>query len=419
MAGDDARQDLSSAMHGTIAHPPLAYYNEIEPFAAQWLRNLIAAGHIALGDVDERDIRDVVPTELSRYTQCHFFAGIGIWSHALRLAGWDDSRPVWTGSCPCQPFSSAGKGDGFADDRHLWPSWHHLIRVAMPPVVFGEQIADGGGGAWLDLVCDDLEDLAFAIGPIGAPAAGFGAPNGRHRFFFVAYANAGGQRIAGNATERAQEIDLSHAAQREPAGDVVGPDGLPDIDDNFDGLMADPSPSRRRALQRTAETNRRTPIESDGHGDVGGMGHPSSPGSRRNARAIHRSQSEGESEWSGAWPLAYELEPAGDAGELGDAGRSGFQIGSLPDGRRGIVRIKGPAAAQAGVVGGFWRDADLILCRDEKDGEPDWKWRPVEEGTFPLASGDPGRVGCLRAYGNAINAQVAAHFIRVAMEVMP
>ncbi len=26
-----------------------AYYNEIDPFAAQWLRNLINAGHIAPG----------------------------------------------------------------------------------------------------------------------------------------------------------------------------------------------------------------------------------------------------------------------------------------------------------------------------------------------------------------------------------
>jgi DNA (cytosine-5)-methyltransferase 1 len=36
-----------------------AYYNEIDPYCAQWLRNLIAAGHIADGDVDQRDIRAV------------------------------------------------------------------------------------------------------------------------------------------------------------------------------------------------------------------------------------------------------------------------------------------------------------------------------------------------------------------------
>jgi len=40
-----------------------AYYNEIDPYSAQWLRNLIAAGHIAPGDVDERPILEVTPDE--------------------------------------------------------------------------------------------------------------------------------------------------------------------------------------------------------------------------------------------------------------------------------------------------------------------------------------------------------------------
>ena len=79
------------------------YYSEVDPAAAAALRALIADKFIAPGDVDERSIEDVSPADLMGYTQCHFFAGQGVWSYALRLAGWPDDRPVWTGSCPCFP----------------------------------------------------------------------------------------------------------------------------------------------------------------------------------------------------------------------------------------------------------------------------------------------------------------------------
>lgn len=118
-----------------------AYYNEIDPFAAQWLRELIKAGHIAPGEVDTRSIENVAADDLAGFTQCHFFAGIGTWSYALRCAGWPDDRPVWTGSCPCQPFSAAGKRKGTADERHLWPSFFRLISQCRPDVIFGEQVA--------------------------------------------------------------------------------------------------------------------------------------------------------------------------------------------------------------------------------------------------------------------------------------
>jgi len=163
-----------------------AYYNEHDPYAAQWLRNLIAAGHIAPSDVDEMSIEDVLPSDLDGYTQCHFFAGIGVWSLALRRAGWPDDRSVWTGSCPCQPFSSAGQRAAFDDERHLWPAWHHLITQRKPPQVFGEQVAAADGYAWLDLVQTDMEAAGYAFGPVVLPAAGVGAPHGRHRIFFVA-----------------------------------------------------------------------------------------------------------------------------------------------------------------------------------------------------------------------------------------
>lgn len=163
-----------------------AWYNENDPYAAQWLRNLISAGEIAPGIVDERSIEDVLPTELIGYTQCHFFAGIGVWPYALRQAGWSDDRPVWTGSCPCQPYSAAGKGKGFADERHLWPAWFHLIEQREPSIIFGEQVEAAIKYGWIDLVQFDLEGIGYATGAVNLPAAGVGAPHIRQRLWFVA-----------------------------------------------------------------------------------------------------------------------------------------------------------------------------------------------------------------------------------------
>ena len=290
-------------MH-VIGTKPFALYNEIDPFAAQWLRNLIAAGHIAPGEVDERSIEDVTPDDLRGFTQCHFFAGIGVWSHSLRLAGWPDDRPVWTGSCPCQPFSAAGKGDGFADERHLWPHFFHLISECRPQHVFGEQVASGNANSWFDLVQNDVEGLGYAFGLVPFTSAGIGAPHIRERAYWVA-----------NTDNEQHSIAIS------------------------------------------------------------GCGHEYVSTGR-------------------------QQDPTASAGLRGD-----------------YLPLE---------VNGFWRDADWLLCRDGK-------WRPVEPGTFPLVDGaaarmgrvEPGvarvassnRVGRLKGYGNAINAQAAAAFIRAYMGV--
>ncbi|MDR9777225.1 DNA cytosine methyltransferase [Rhizobium hidalgonense] len=169
-----------------------AYYNEIDPYAAQWLRNLISAGHIAPGDVDERSIVDVQPDDISGYTQCHFFAGIGGWSYGLRLAGWPDDRRVWTGSCPCQPLSSAGKQKGHLDERHLWPAFQHLIAKCRPPVVFGEQVAGSLGLRWMSAVRSDLEGDRYACGVACLPGFFAGAPQQRERIYWVASSDSPG-----------------------------------------------------------------------------------------------------------------------------------------------------------------------------------------------------------------------------------
>ena len=203
-----------------------AYYNEIEPFCARWLRNLIAEGLIAPGDVDERSIEEFAPDELEGYTQCHFFAGIGGWSYALRLAGWPDELPVWTGSVPCQPLSGAGQRKGHADQRHLWPAFYRLIAERRPATVFGEQVAGKLGREWLCGVRADLEQLGYACGCADLPAASVGAPHIRQRLWWVAHA----ERDTGNpgriADESREGVGAARAGAHAELGRRCGVGGL-------------------------------------------------------------------------------------------------------------------------------------------------------------------------------------------------
>ena len=171
-----------------------AYYNEFDKHAAEWLRNLIAEGLIADGIVDSRPIQEVTPDDLKGFKQAHFFAGIGGWSYALRLAGWPDERPVWTGSCPCQSFSVAGKREGASDERHLFPDWFRLIEKCQPPTVFGEQVAGAIGFGWLDAVATDFESQDYAFGSAVLSGFAVGAHHKRQRLWFVADPYSVGQK---------------------------------------------------------------------------------------------------------------------------------------------------------------------------------------------------------------------------------
>lgn len=162
------------------------YYNDNSPEICAWLKELIAAKLIPNGHVDGRSISEVEPDDLSGFTQCHLFAGIAGWSYALQLAGWPEDQPVWTGSCPCQPFSCAGNQLGNADPRHLWPKFYRLIVKCRPSIVFGEQVASKAGRLWLAGVRKDLENAAYAVGAARLPALAVGAKHFRYRFYFVA-----------------------------------------------------------------------------------------------------------------------------------------------------------------------------------------------------------------------------------------
>ena len=280
------------------------YYNEIDPAAAAWLRELIKQGHIGPGEVDERSIEDVHPSDLRGFTQCHFFAGIGGWSLALRMAGWPDSRPVWTGSCPCQPFSAAGKGAGFSDERHLWPAFHWLIGQCEPPVVFGEQVASKDGLQWLDLVHADLEASGYAVGAADLCAAGVGAPHIRQRLYWVA-------------------------------------------DSNHQGLERRWQPGRGRTVECAAGSS----------GLVGGLADTDDDGSLDGVHAANGRQATTASERGSVGGLA---DSNGRDTSAERQQRSGEQRQQPKDGGCGVV------LGRPNPLDGFWRAADWLGCRDGK-----------------------------------------------------
>ncbi|MFB1115641.1 DNA cytosine methyltransferase [Dickeya dadantii] len=337
---------------------PLAYYNENDPFAAQWLMNLIDAGHIAPGIVDTRSIEDVTAYDLHGFTQCHFFAGVGVWSYALRRAGWPDSKPAWTGSCPCQPFSAAGKKVGVADERHLWPAFFHLIQQCCPDVVFGEQVASSDGRAWFDTVQTDMENVGYACAAIDLCAAGVGAPNVRQRLFWVA-----DDQCPGLGSSPSECVNSDQFGQKETVD--VGACRVVCGVDNAECIGRAPGRNRYHAGHDWQQ------LSAAGEGSR--MAY---------ADGSEQQQGSGTSERNECAPLGRQQDPATASGLCGDM--------------RPLE------------VNGFWRDADWICCRDGK-------WRPVEPGTFPLAHGIANRVGRLRAYGNAINAEVAAAFVSAYM----
>lgn len=375
------------------------WYNEHDPFAAEWLRNLIRLGQIPEGDVDERSIKEVQPDDLIGYTQCHFFAGIAGWGLAARIAGFPADRELWTGSCPCQPFSNAGQGGGTDDPRHLWPDFFRLIRARRPALVMGEQVASALGRAWFDGVGADLEGEDYACRAVDIPACAVDAPHIRSRLYWIARASGVGQADAGCFAGRpgpGQPGDRPERADLHGAGAMAHPDG--------GGRAGRPEDSEwnaeRRAAAERVDDLEHTPSLGRGEGRPehelrGGRGTPAGADAR-----------------------------AGVA--LGDACGSGLAIGPFAPEQRGNVWDERPAAGAADPGGGFWSDHEWLVCHDGKarrtvpglpllvdgisgrvalgDALPA---RVSEDEAYHLIS----RVGAWRGFGNAIVPQLAAEVI--------
>lgn len=333
-------------------------YNEIAPYPAQWIRNLVEAGHIAPGRVVETSIVGLVPQDVQYDTQAHFFAGIGVWSAAARAAGWPDAAELWSGSCPCQPFSSAGRKRGIEDVRHLWPEWYRLILACRPPVIVGEQVASPDGLGWLDVVFADLEKAGYTVRAFDLCAAGVGAPHLRQRLYFVAVTD--GERLEGVRLHLRQRRSLQAMLEACGSGEF--------------GLVGDAVEIEHEGRSGIPES-----ILPGSSGDTRLVGDASGEGSRRHARAVLSAQGECEGQR--------------------------FSTRDLPD-----------ELGASGATGGFWGDAEWLACRDAKLRPVEPGTFPLVDGSPSELGRD--RAARIAGAGNAIVRPLAQIFLEAVIDTL-
>jgi DNA (cytosine-5)-methyltransferase 1 len=403
------------------------YYNDNSPFICEWVRNLIKAGLVPQGDVDERSIKEVTPGDLKGYDQCHFFCGILGWPLALQLAGVPSTEPCWTGSVPCQPWSGAGDRKGFADERHLWPAFFDLIKVCRPQKIYGEQVEAAIKYGWLDLVFG-LEGEGYACGAVVLPACGVGAPHRRDRLYWcgvlehaevagvrgvlgIVPSEAGSESAAGVLPEprRAGEGSMADADQQLREHDRIGGGGEREIEDDQSGRHAEQLP------------------RAGGSSD--GLGHADDSGQRMQ----HLQRRLGEPSSAGTMADAAGSRREGGAGIPRVSGSdTGSKTGGLdyPNSQPAIDEVCAGRQLHGSSGPNFWDDCCWIECGDGKR-------RPVESISSEMVDGFPDGMGLVRdgdkaiispliqetenltqrlkGYGNSLVPQVAAIFIRSTM----
>lgn len=383
-------------------------YTDNDPFVCAWLEELIRGGHLPDGEILCTDILSIQAGQLIAFRGVHFFAGIGGWPLALKLAGYEDLE-CWTGSCPCQPFSAAGKQQALQDERDLWPAFFRLIAECRPPIVFGEQVEAAIRWGWLDRICDDLGGEDYTVRAEVWPACSVGSPHIRNRLFWVAIAQRSSDRSQVNSNQDARQNATRSTGWISGCGKASG--------------MAIAEHSERGAFSLNRNDGR------DGTDSRRSQAHGVS-GARGEVRGLAESEL---ARWTeaGSGPeidAGSESQPRCASGGLGNADAAGSERWNKSGYRWALPEVYSTESS--------WSASRLIHCRDGK-------WRRVEPSIPPLAYGLPRsmgalreleglarmaglhrqslarakgyRVGSLQGYGNAIVVPLAVEFIKTVM----
>lgn len=173
----------------------------------------------------------------------------------LTTTDWAHVEPVdiVTGGYPCQPFSTAGKRKGTADERHIWPHIANALRVLRPRYAIFENVA-GHLRLGFDTVLRDLAAIGFDAQWCLVRASEVGAPHQRQRLFLVATA--------------ADAADLGHERSRDTRRRWHGPadHGHAAADAGSPGLVVrgvEPARDERQAAERGGGE---PPADTDGSG---------------------------------------------------------------------------------------------------------------------------------------------------------
>ncbi len=408
------------------------YYNEFDHKAAMWLKELIKEGVIPDGVIDERSITDVRADDLRGFTQCHFFAGVGGWPLALKMAGIQEDFRCWTGSCPCQPFSNAGKRKGIKDERDLWPAFGKLIADAKPELVFGEQVANAIREGWIDRVHADLEAENYTCGEIVLGAHSVGAPHIRQRLYWGASRLALPKGCGYGEREHRDEVGAKPTANSRRKNEGMRFPNSADASASI-GLAQDSASLGRRGRSNADSAGDNGQIQAQGLGDGCRLANNVSGrcGERRQLGRmdeIFRTKSD----------LTMPIAKSGSHSGLSDSDSPGQR-----ELCRGESVSQELSSAECAGLPSFspWSDFGLVLCRDtDKQGRHRVRRVPAEsillsvangvsedldgmryqsicehpERAFPLCAKEavPGRAMLLKGFGNAIVPELAAEFIK-------
>lgn len=114
-----------------------------------------------------------------------------IWDDIKSFDGrpWAGSVDIISAGFPCQPFSTAGKMRGQADDRNCWPETLRIIDQVRPHWCLLENVPGllAGHHGYFAQILRDLASRGFAARWDCIPAAAVGAPHHRNRLWILAH----------------------------------------------------------------------------------------------------------------------------------------------------------------------------------------------------------------------------------------